>query len=157
MKAALSIMWKAARRRSTAPIRCTAPSWKSSCKKTPAAVTRRFRTGHRNIYNLVTKRAVAYEENATMEWIDGNIGSKLTMKYPAVILKGRGAKGDVLSIAVAGKGQHQDAGAKMTAPRSRTTSTIVSKSISKHGGKVTYRGLTVLRTQFPGLQSQRQM
>ena len=65
-----------------------------------------------NIYNLVTKRAVA-EENATMEWVDGNIGSKLTMKYPAVILKGRGAKGMVLSIAVAGKGQHQDAGAKM--------------------------------------------
>ncbi len=94
-----------------------------------------------NIYNLVTKRAVA-EENATMEWVDGNIGSKLTMKYPAVILKGRGAKGSVLSIAVAGKGQHQDAGAKMLHLAPETTSTIVSKSISKHGGKVTYRGLT---------------
>jgi Fe-S cluster assembly protein SufB len=93
-----------------------------------------------NIYNLVTKRAVA-EENATMEWVDGNIGSKLTMKYPAVVLKGRGAKGMVLSIAVAGKGQHQDAGAKMTHLAPDTTSTIVSKSISKHGGKVTYRGL----------------
>jgi Fe-S cluster assembly protein SufB len=93
-----------------------------------------------NIYNLVTKRAVA-EENATMEWVDGNIGSKLTMKYPAVILKGRGAKGSVLSIAVAGKGQHQDAGAKMLHLAPETTSTIVSKSISKHGGKVTYRGL----------------
>ena len=93
-----------------------------------------------NIYNLVTKRAVA-EENATMEWVDGNIGSKLTMKYPAVILKGRGAKGSVLSIAVAGKGQHQDAGAKMIHLAPDTTSTIVSKSISKHGGKVTYRGL----------------
>ncbi|MFC5529357.1 Fe-S cluster assembly protein SufB [Cohnella yongneupensis] len=93
-----------------------------------------------NIYNLVTKRAVA-EENATMEWVDGNIGSKLTMKYPAVILKGRGAKGMVLSIAVAGKGQHQDAGAKMIHLAPDTTSTIVSKSISKHGGKVTYRGL----------------
>jgi Fe-S cluster assembly protein SufB len=93
-----------------------------------------------NIYNLVTKRAVA-EENATMEWVDGNIGSKLTMKYPAVILKGRGAKGMVLSIAVAGKGQHQDAGAKMIHLAPDTSSTIVSKSISKHGGKVTYRGL----------------
>ncbi|BBI32330.1 Fe-S cluster assembly protein SufB [Cohnella abietis] len=93
-----------------------------------------------NIYNLVTKRAVA-EENATMEWVDGNIGSKLTMKYPAVILKGRGAKGMVLSIAVAGKGQHQDAGAKMVHLAPDTSSTIISKSISKHGGKVTYRGL----------------
>jgi Fe-S cluster assembly protein SufB len=93
-----------------------------------------------NIYNLVTKRAVA-EENATMEWIDGNIGSKLTMKYPAVVLKGRGAKGMVLSIAIAGKGQHQDAGAKMIHLAPDTSSTIVSKSISKHGGKVTYRGL----------------
>jgi Fe-S cluster assembly protein SufB len=93
-----------------------------------------------NIYNLVTKRAVA-EENATMEWVDGNIGSKLTMKYPAVILKGRGAKGMVLSIAVAGKGQHQDAGAKMIHLAPDTSSTIISKSISKHGGKVTYRGL----------------
>lgn len=93
-----------------------------------------------NIYNLVTKRAVA-EENATMEWVDGNIGSKLTMKYPAVILKGRGARGSVLSIAIAGKAQHQDAGAKMTHLAPDTTSTIVSKSISKQGGKVTYRGL----------------
>ncbi|WP_276677129.1 SufD family Fe-S cluster assembly protein, partial [Caldibacillus debilis] len=76
------------------------------------------------------------------EWIDGNIGSKLTMKYPAVILKGRGAKGHVMSIAVAGKGQHQDAGAKMIHLAPETTSTIVSKSISKQGGKVTYRGLT---------------
>jgi Fe-S cluster assembly protein SufB len=94
-----------------------------------------------NVYNLVTKRAVC-EENATMEWIDGNIGSKLTMKYPACVLKGRGAKGHVLSIAVAGRGQHQDAGAKMIHLAPETTSTIVSKSISKHGGKVSYRGLT---------------
>ncbi|WP_141603793.1 Fe-S cluster assembly protein SufB [Terrilactibacillus laevilacticus] len=93
-----------------------------------------------NVYNLVTKRAVAYE-NATMEWIDGNIGSKLTMKYPAVILKGEGARGNTLSIAIAGKGQHQDAGAKMIHLAPNTSSTIVSKSISKHGGKVTYRGI----------------
>lgn len=105
-----------------------------------------------NIYNLVTKRAVA-EENATMEWIDGNIGSKLTMKYPAVLLKGRGAKGMVLSIAVAGKGQHQDAGAKMHHLAPDTTSTIVSKSISKHGGKVTYRGLASFGRQAEGAKA----
>jgi len=105
-----------------------------------------------NIYNLVTKRAVA-EENATMEWVDGNIGSKLTMKYPAVVLKGRGAKGSVLSIAVAGKGQHQDAGAKMIHLAPETTSTIVSKSISKHGGKVTYRGLASFGRQAEGAKA----
>jgi Fe-S cluster assembly protein SufB len=92
------------------------------------------------VFNLVTKRAVC-EENATMEWIDGNIGSKLTMKYPAVILKGEGARGLTLSIAIAGNGQHQDAGAKMIHLAPNTSSTIVSKSISKHGGKVTYRGI----------------
>lgn len=105
-----------------------------------------------NIFNLVTKRAVA-EENATMEWVDGNIGSKLTMKYPAVILKGRGAKGMVLSIAVAGKGQHQDAGAKMIHLAPDTTSTIISKSISKHGGKVTYRGLTSFGRKATGAKA----
>ena len=94
-----------------------------------------------NVYNLVTKRAVA-ERGAHMEWVDGNIGSKLTMKYPAVVMKGEGAKADVLSIAVAGKNQHQDAGAKVTALAPNCTATIVSKSISKQGGKVTYRGLT---------------
>src|SRR5690554_245316 len=93
-----------------------------------------------NVFNLVTKRAVC-DEAATMEWVDGNIGSKLTMKYPAVIMKGRGARGNVLSIAIAGKGQHQDAGAKMTHLAPDCSSTIVSKSISKHGGKVTYRGI----------------
>lgn len=93
-----------------------------------------------NIFNLVTKRAVAYE-NATMEWVDGNIGSKLTMKYPAVVMKGEGAKGTILSIAIAGKGQHQDAGAKVTHLAPNCSSTIISKSISKHGGKVTYRGV----------------
>ncbi len=93
-----------------------------------------------NIYNLVTKRAVAHRD-ATMEWVDGNIGSKLTMKYPSVYMQGEGAKAMVLSIAVAGKGQHQDAGAKVVHNAPNTTSTIVSKSISKHGGKTTYRGL----------------
>ena len=93
-----------------------------------------------NVYNLVTKRAVAYK-NATMEWVDGNLGSRLTMKYPAVILAGEGAHGEVLSIAFAGAGQHQDAGAKITHLAPRTTSQIISKSISKDGGRASYRGL----------------
>jgi Fe-S cluster assembly protein SufB len=93
-----------------------------------------------NVYNLVTKRAVA-EKNATMEWVDANLGSKLTMKYPAVLLTGKGAHGEVLSIAFAGEGQHQDAGAKITHLASNTTSRIISKSISKDGGRASYRGL----------------
>ena len=93
-----------------------------------------------NVYNLVTKRAIA-EKNATMEWVDGNLGSKLTMKYPAVILAGEGAHGEVLSIAMAGEGQHQDAGAKITHLAPNTTSQIMSKSISQRGGRASYRGL----------------
>jgi Fe-S cluster assembly protein SufB len=93
-----------------------------------------------NVYNLVTKRAAAYK-NATMEWVDGNLGSKLTMKYPAVLLMEEGAHGEVLSIAFAGKGQHQDAGAKITHLAPNTTSQIISKSIGKDGGRGSYRGL----------------
>ncbi|MBC7870160.1 MAG: Fe-S cluster assembly protein SufB [Chitinophagaceae bacterium] len=93
-----------------------------------------------NVYNLVTKRAIA-NKNATMEWVDGNLGSKLTMKYPAVILAGEGAHGEVLSIAFAGHGQHQDAGAKITHLAPNTTSRIISKSISRDGGRASYRGL----------------
>jgi len=93
-----------------------------------------------NVYNLVTKRAVAYE-NATMEWVDGNLGSKLTMKYPAIWLMGEGAHGEVLSIAFGGKGQHQDAGGKAVHIAPNTTSVITSKSISKDGGRAGYRGL----------------
>lgn len=93
-----------------------------------------------NVFNLVTKRAAAYEE-AHVEWIDGNIGSRLTMKYPAVYLMGPKASGEVLSVAYAGNGQHQDAGAKMVHAAPETTSKIVSKSISKDGGRTTYRGL----------------
>jgi Fe-S cluster assembly protein SufB len=93
-----------------------------------------------NVYNLVTKRAKAMR-NATMEWVDGNLGSKLTMKYPAVWLMEPGARGDVLSIAFAGNGQHQDAGAKIVHAAPNTSSTIVSKSISKGSGRATYRGL----------------
>lgn len=94
----------------------------------------------KNVYNLVTKRAVAHKD-ATMEWVDGNLGSGLTMKYPAVYMMGPGAKGDVLSVALAGPGQHQDAGAKMVHAAPDTTSTIISKSISVGGGRTTYRGL----------------
>jgi len=93
-----------------------------------------------NIYNLVTKRAVAYE-NATMEWIDGNLGSRLTMKYPAVYMMEPGARGEILSIAFASAGQHQDAGAKVVHCAPHTSSQIVSKSISKGGGRSSYRGL----------------
>jgi Fe-S cluster assembly protein SufB len=93
-----------------------------------------------NVYNLVTKRAVAYK-NATMEWIDGNLGSKFTAKYPAVWLMEEGAHGEVLSIAFAGRDQHLDAGAKMVHLAPNTTSLITSKSISAHGGRAGYRGL----------------
>ena len=93
-----------------------------------------------NVYNLVTKRAVA-QQDATMEWVDCNLGSKLTMKYPAVYLMEPGAHGEILSIAFAGKGQHQDAGAKVVHVAPNTTSKVVSKSISKDGGRTSYRGL----------------
>ena len=94
----------------------------------------------KDVYNLVTKRAVVYE-GATMEWVDGNLGSGVNMKYPAVYLKGKGARGDILSIAFAGKGQVQDAGAKAIHLAPYTSSSIVSKSISKDGGRASYRGL----------------
>ena len=93
-----------------------------------------------NIYNLVTKRAMAYQD-ATMEWVDGNLGSKLTMKYPAVYMMEPGARGEILSIAFSGKGQHQDAGAKLVHCAPNTTGQIISKSISKDGGRSSYRGL----------------
>jgi Fe-S cluster assembly protein SufB len=93
-----------------------------------------------NIFNLVTKRAVAHK-NAVVEWVDGNIGSRLTMKFPCVYLVGEGARGEILSVAFAGKGQHQDTGAKVIHAASNTSSTITSKSISKGGGRSSYRGL----------------
>ncbi len=93
-----------------------------------------------NIYNLVTKRAMAYQD-ATMEWIDGNLGSRLTMKYPAVYMMEPGARGEILSIAFASAGQHQDAGAKLVHCAPHTSGQIVSKSISKNGGRSSYRGL----------------
>ena len=93
-----------------------------------------------NVYNLVTKRAVAYK-NAVMEWVDGNLGSKLTMKYPSVYMMEEGAHAEILSLAFAGPGQHQDAGGKVVHAAPNTTSTIISKSISKGGGRTSYRGL----------------
>ena len=96
-----------------------------------------------NVYNLVTKRGIAHE-NATIEWVDGNIGSKLTMKYPAVILKVEGSHAEVISVAYSGEGQHQDAGAKIHHLASNTTSKILSKSISKNGGRGSYRGMVTV-------------
>jgi Fe-S cluster assembly protein SufB len=93
-----------------------------------------------NVYNLVTKRAAAYQD-AVMEWVDGNLGSKLTMKYPSIYLMEPGAHGEILSLAFAGPGQHQDAGGKIVHAAPNTTSNIVSKSISKGGGRTSYRGL----------------
>jgi Fe-S cluster assembly protein SufB len=105
-----------------------------------------------NVYNLVTKRAVAYED-ATMEWVDGNLGSKLTMKYPAIWLMGERAHGEVLSIAFAGAGQHQDAGGKAVHVAPNTTSVITSKSISKNGGRAGYRGLLQVDKSAVGSKS----
>ena len=98
-----------------------------------------------NVFNLVTKRALA-EEEAEVRWIDCNIGSRLTMKYPGVILRGRKARGEVVSIALANDGQHQDTGAKMVHAADETTSNVVSKSISIGEGRASYRGLV----QMPG-------
>jgi Fe-S cluster assembly protein SufB len=105
-----------------------------------------------NVYNLVTKRARA-EAEAHVEWIDGNIGSRLTMKYPSVYLMGPKATGEVLSVAYAGPGQHQDAGAKMIHAAPETSSTIVSKSISKDGGRTSYRGLVKVEEGAHGVKS----
>ncbi|NOX38564.1 MAG: Fe-S cluster assembly protein SufB [Calditrichaeota bacterium] len=105
-----------------------------------------------NVYNLVTKRAVAYEE-ATVEWVDGNIGSKITMKYPAVYLLGRKAHGEILSIAFAGKGQIQDTGGKVVHVADDTSSLITSKSISKDGGQASYRGLLKVYPNLKNIKS----
>ncbi|MBI1377227.1 MAG: Fe-S cluster assembly protein SufB [Frankiales bacterium] len=105
-----------------------------------------------NVYNLVTKRAVA-QAGATMEWVDGNIGSKVTMKYPAVWMVGEHARGETLSIAFAGEGQHQDAGAKMVHAAPRTSSSIVSKSVARGGGRTSYRGLIQINEDAHGSKS----
>ncbi|MCV0401854.1 MAG: Fe-S cluster assembly protein SufB [Nitrosopumilus sp.] len=105
-----------------------------------------------DVYNLVTKRAYAYE-GATVEWIDGNIGSKLTMKYPGVYLMGERAYGETLSIAFAGKGQHQDTGAKMVHLAPNTTSKVTSKSVSRLDGRSTYRGMLNVAKGATGVKS----
>ena len=132
----------------TAPIytrtRCTPRSSRSSSRRTPACRYTTIQNWSNNVYNLVTKRAAA-QAGATMEWIDGNIGSKVTMKYPAVWLIGEHAKGEMLSVAFAGEGQHQDAGAKMVHAAPHTSSTIVSKSVARGGGRTSYRGLVQVK------------
>ncbi|MGZ4638942.1 MAG: Fe-S cluster assembly protein SufB [Actinomycetes bacterium] len=105
-----------------------------------------------NVYNLVTKRAVC-EAGATMEWVDGNIGSKVTMKYPACYLLGEYAQGETLSVAFAGEGQHQDAGAKMVHAAPHTSSTIISKSVARGGGRTSYRGLVQVQEGAFGSKS----
>ncbi len=129
---------------------CTAPIYKSDSlhsavveivvKKNARVRYTTIQNWSNNVYNLVTKRATA-AEGATMEWVDGNIGSKVTMKYPAVFLLGEHAKGETLSIAFAGEGQHQDAGAKMVHAAPHTSSSITSKSVARGGGRTSYRGL----------------
>ena len=129
---------------------CTAPIYKSDSlhsavveiivKKNARVRYTTIQNWSNNVYNLVTKRATC-AEGATMEWIDGNIGSKVTMKYPAVYLLGEHSRGETLSVALAGEGQHQDAGAKMVHLAPNTSSTIVSKSVARGGGRTSYRGL----------------
>ena len=129
---------------------CTAPIYKSDSlhsavveiivKKNARVRYTTIQNWSNNVYNLVTKRATV-EAGGSMEWVDGNIGSKVTMKYPAVWLMGPHAKGETLSIAFAGEGQHQDTGSKMVHAAPYTSSTIVSKSVSRSGGRSAYRGL----------------
>src|SRR3954470_24001985 len=129
---------------------CTAPIYKSDSlhsavveiivKKNARVRYTTIQNWSNNVYNLVTKRAIAHE-GATMEWVDGNIGSKVTMKYPAVWMVGEHAHGETLSIAFAGEGQHQDAGAKMVHAAPHTSSSIISKSVARGGGRTSYRGL----------------
>ncbi len=141
---------------------CTAPIYKSDSlhsavveivvKKNARVRYTTIQNWSNNVYNLVTKRATC-AEGATMEWIDGNIGSKVTMKYPAVFLLGEHAKGETLSIAFAGEGQHQDAGAKMVHAAPHTSSTIVSKSVARGGGRTSYRGLVQVMDGAHGSKS----
>jgi Fe-S cluster assembly protein SufB len=129
---------------------CTAPIYSTSSlhsavveiivKKNARVRYTTIQNWSNNVYNLVTKRAYAYE-NAVMEWVDGNLGSMLTMKYPSVFLMGEGAHGEILSLAFAGSGQHQDAGGKIVHVAPNTSSAIVSKSVSRGAGRTSYRGL----------------
>ena len=141
---------------------CTAPTYSSEslhsavveiiCKPGSRVRYTTIQNWADNVYNLVTKRAVAHKE-ATMEWVDGNLGSKLTMKYPSVYMLGEGAHAEILSIAFAGVGQHQDAGGKVVHGAPHTSSIITSKSISKDGGRSSYRGLVKVANGAKGARS----
>ncbi|MEV0358866.1 Fe-S cluster assembly protein SufB [Nocardia sp. NPDC050697] len=141
---------------------CTAPIYKSDSlhsavveivvKKGGRCRYTTIQNWSNNVYNLVTKRAKA-EAGATMEWVDGNIGSKVTMKYPAVWMTGEHARGEVLSIAFAGEGQHQDTGAKMLHLAPHTSSNIISKSVARGGGRASYRGLVQVNKGAYGSKS----
>ncbi len=141
---------------------CSAPSFSSASlhaavvevivKKSARVQYTTVQNWYKNIYNLVTKRAWV-EEKAEMRWVDGNLGSALTMKYPSCILAGEGAKAEMLSIAWAGANQHQDTGAKMIHLAPNTTSQIISKSISKNGGRATYRGMVHIGKGAVGARS----
>jgi Fe-S cluster assembly protein SufB len=141
---------------------CTAPTYSSSSLHSavvelialPGARIRytTVQNWSTNVFNLVTKRAIAYED-ATVEWVDCNLGSRLTMKYPSVYLMGERAHGEILSIAFAGKGQHQDAGGKIIHAAPNTTSNIFAKSISKDGGRGSYRGLLEIAKGAHGARS----
>ncbi|HEX2864118.1 MAG TPA: Fe-S cluster assembly protein SufB, partial [Deinococcales bacterium] len=141
---------------------CTAPSYSEDSfhsgvieivvKKDARCRYSTIQNWSRNVYNLVTQRAAVYQ-GANMEWVDGNLGSKVTMKYPATYLLEEGAKGEILSIAMAGPGQHQDAGAKAVHFAPHTSSSIISKSISKLGGRSSYRGLVRIHPGATGAKS----
>ena len=141
---------------------CTAPTYSGSslhsavveiiCMKNSRVRYSTIQNWSNNVYNLVTKRAIA-EEGAVMEWVDGNLGSKVTMKYPSVYLNGEGAHGEVLSVAFAGQDQHQDAGGKIVHNAPNTTSKIVSKSLSKSGGRTSYRGLVKISQKADNAKS----
>ncbi|MDT7768518.1 MAG: Fe-S cluster assembly protein SufB, partial [Mycobacterium sp.] len=141
---------------------CTAPTYSSDSLHSAVVEIIAHKDAHvryttiqnwsNNVYNLVTKRAVAYE-GARVEWIDGNLGSKVTMKYPAIYLMGEHAHGEVLSAAFAGEGQHQDAGSKCVHVASNTTSNVVSRSISKDGGRTSYRGHIKVHEKATGVRS----
>jgi Fe-S cluster assembly protein SufB len=141
---------------------CTAPTYSSDSLHSAVVEIIAHRGAHvryttiqnwsSNVYNLVTKRAIAYED-ARVEWIDGNLGSKVTMKYPAIYLMGERAHGEILSAAFAGQGQHQDAGSKCIHVASNTSSNVVSRSISKDGGRTSYRGHIKVYEKAAGVRS----
>lgn len=141
---------------------CTAPVYSTDslhsavveiyCKKNARVRYTTIQNWSKNVYNLVTKRAIC-EEHATMEWVDCNLGSKTTMKYPSVYMVGRGARADILSVAYSGSGMHTEAGAKVIHQAPETTSVIVSKSISRGGGRTSYRGLVEVAPEADNCKS----